>query len=79
MYSEYKVLPIAPAVFKGLAWVGAVLGVISALIIVTGLGMPETPRWMALVTLVVGAVYFFLFTVAAEAVKLLLDMNAKIK
>ena len=79
MYGDYKVLPIAPKVFKVLAWIGAALGVISALIIFAGMGLPETPRWMGLVTLIVGAIYFFIFTVAAEAVTLLLDMNSKIK
>ncbi|MGA2775346.1 MAG: hypothetical protein ABSE81_04735 [Candidatus Omnitrophota bacterium] len=79
MYGDYKVLPVASKVFKVLAYIGAVLGVISALIIFAGMGTPETPRWMGLVTLIVGAVYFFIFTVAGEIVDLLLDMNARIK
>jgi len=79
MYGDYKVLPIAPKVFKTLAWIGAALGLISAMIIFAGMATPETPRWMGLVTLIVGAVYFFIFTVAAEMVNLLLDMNARIK
>ena len=79
MYGDYKVLPIAPKVFKVLAWIGLVLGVISALIILAGMAAPETPRWMGLITLIVGVVYFFIFTVAAEMVSLLLDMNARIK
>ncbi|RJP29181.1 MAG: hypothetical protein C4533_05120 [Candidatus Omnitrophota bacterium] len=79
MYGDYKVLSIAPKVFKTLAWIGLVLGVISALIIFAGMATPETPRWMGLVTLIVGAIYFFIFTVAAEVVDLLLDMNARIK
>ncbi len=79
MYGDYKVLPIAPKVFKGLAWVGAALGVISALIIFAGMGMPETPRWMGLVTLIVGALYCFIFMVVSEGIRLLLDMNDRIK
>ena len=79
MYGDYKVLPIAPKVFKVLAWIGLVLGVISALIILAGMAAPETPRWMGLITLIVGVVYFFIFTVAAEMVSLLLDMNTRIK
>lgn len=79
MYGDYKALNIAPKVFTVLAWAGAALGVISALIIFAGMGVPETPRWMGLVTLIVGAVYFFVFTVAAEVVNLLLDMNSRIK
>jgi hypothetical protein len=79
MYTDYKVLPVAPKIFKSLAWIGAVLGVISALILFAGMGMPETPRWMGLITLIIGAVYFFIFTVAAEVVSLLLDMDSRIK
>jgi len=79
MSSNYKVLPIAPIIFKVLAYVGAVLGIISALVIFFGAGLPETPRWMGLVTLVVGTIYFFFFTVASEGVRLLLDMNERIK
>lgn len=79
MYGDYKVLPVASTVFKVLAWIGGVLGVISALIIFAGMGTPETPRWMGLVTLIVGAIYFFIFSVASEVVNLLLDMNSRIK
>ena len=79
MYGNYKVLPIAPLIFKSLAWLGLSLGIISALVIFIGMAMPETPRWMGLITLIIGAVYFFVFTVVAEVVSLLLDMNARIK
>jgi CDP-diglyceride synthetase len=79
MYTDYKVLPMAPKIFKGLSWVGITLGIISALVIFSGLGAPETPRWMGLVTPILGAVYFFVFSVVAEVVKLLLDMNSRIK
>ncbi len=79
MYANYKVLPIAPKVFKVLAWVGVALGLVSALIIFAGAAMPETPRWMGLITLIVGAVYFFFFMVASEGIKLLLEIKDKIK
>ena len=79
MYGDYKMLSIAPKVFKILAWIGIALGVISALIIFVGMSTPETPRWMGLVTLIAGIFYFLLFMVAAEAVRLLLDMNSRIK
>jgi len=79
MYGNYKMLQIAPKVFKVLAWIGLCLGVISSLIVFAGGALPETPRWMGLITLVVGAVYFFIFTVAAEVISLLLDMDSRIK
>jgi len=79
MHGNYKILPIASVVFKTLAWIGLVLGVISALIIFIGMDESGTPRWMGGITLIAGAVYFFVFFVAAEMIHLLLDMNARIK
>jgi hypothetical protein len=79
MNGNYKMLPIASIVFKTLAWIGLVLGVISALIIFIGMDESGTPRWMGGVTLMAGAVYFFVFFVAAEMVHLQLDMSARIK
>ncbi len=79
MHENYKMLPIASKVFKTLAWVGLVLGGISAVIIFSGMDNSGTPRWMGGITLISGAVYFFVFFVVAEVIKLLLDMNARIK
>lgn len=79
MYGDYKVLPVAPKVFRVLAWIGLTLGVISALVIFAGIGMPETPRWMGIITLIVGALYCFIFMAVSEGIRLLLDMNDRIK
>lgn len=78
MPNKYKVLPIAPTVFKVLSGIGLSLGVISCIVILIGGGVSETPRWMGLVTLIVGALYFFFFMVASEATKLLLELKDKI-
>ena len=79
MHENYKMLPIASKVFKTLAWIGLVLGVISAVIIFSGMDEFGTPRWMGGVTLIAGAVYFFVFFAVAEMIRLLLDMNERIK
>ncbi len=79
MLGSYKVLPIAPIVFKVLAWIGISLGLISALIIFLGGAAPETPRWMGIVSLIVGVLYGFVFLVFAEGVELLLDIDSRIK
>ncbi|MBI5144611.1 MAG: hypothetical protein HZA27_00310 [Candidatus Omnitrophica bacterium] len=79
MDNDYKVLPIASGIFKVLAWIGLSLGTLSCFIILLGGGAPETPRWMGLVTLIVGVLYFFFFMVASEGVKLLLEIKDKIK
>ncbi len=79
MHENYKILPIASKVFKTLAWIGLVLGGTSAVIVFSGMDNSGTPRWMGGITLIAGAVYFFVFFVVAEVIKLLLDMNARIK
>lgn len=79
MNGDYKVLRMAVTVFKAVAWIAAGLGVISALIIFSGIAQPDTSPWMGIVTLVVGAFYFFIFMVASGMIKLLLDMNERIK
>lgn len=78
MYPKH-ILTVAPKVFKVLAGIAVFLGVVSALVIFVGIGMPETPRWMGLITLVVGGLYCFFFTVASEAIELLIEIKAKIK
>jgi len=79
MLKDYKVLQVAPVVFKVLAWIGVSLGLISALVILLGVATPETPRWMGIVSLVVGILYGFVFLVVSEGIELLLDMNSRIK
>lgn len=79
MYANYKLLPIAPGIFKALAWIGVFLGVISASAIFAGGGMPEIPRWMGLIYLVSAAFYFFFFMLASEGIRLLLEIKEKIK
>ncbi len=79
MNGNYKILSIAPIVFKTLAWAGLVLSAISVVIIISGMDDSGTPRWMGAITLILGAMYFFIFFVSAEGVSLLLDMNERIK
>jgi hypothetical protein len=79
MLKDYKVLQVAPLVFKTLAWIGVSLGLISALVIFFGGATPETPGWMGIISLVVGVLYGFVFLVVSEGIELLLDMNSRIK
>lgn len=79
MSKNYRVLPIAPVVFKALAWISILLGLISALVIFIGGATPETPRWMGVVTLVVGVLYGFVFLVVSEGIELVLEINSRIK
>jgi hypothetical protein len=79
MQENYRMLSIASTVFKVLAWIGLVLGIISAVVIFLGVDDSGTPRWMGAITLIAGAMYFFIFFIMAEVMRLLLDMNERIK
>ena len=79
MSRDYKVLTIAPEVFLALAVISAALGIVSAFVIFIGVGAPDTPRWMGLVTLMAGVLYCFIFLVITEIIKLLLDIKDRIK
>lgn len=79
MDGNYKLLRAAVTVFKVVAWIFAGLGVVSSLIIFSGIAQPDTSPWMGIVTVVAGAFYFFIFMVGSGVIKLLLDMSERIK
>ena len=78
MCSGCKFLGISSKIFKVLAWVAGAVGIISALVIFIGGGAPDASRATGFIGLLLGLVYFFIFTVAAEVIALLLDIRAKL-
>lgn len=77
MNENYKLLPIAPKVFKTLAWAGGILGIISGVIIFLGMDSDATPRVMGFAPLIAGMIYFFVFFTIAELIHLLLELHEK--
>ena len=78
MLSGSKFLGISSKIFKVLAWIAGVVGIISAIIIFIGGGAADAPRVTGFVGLLLGLAYFFIFTVASEVIALLLDIRAKL-
>ncbi len=78
MGEKYKFLKIGVTIFKVMAWVSVAVGVISALVIFIGGGTVAAPRSTGFVGLLLGLVYFFIFTVASEVIALLLDIHGKL-
>lgn len=74
----YKFLKLASTLFKVLAWVSVVVGVVSAVVIFIGGGTPEAPRTTGLIGLLLGIVYLFVFLTASEVITLLLDIRSKL-
>jgi len=77
MDKNYKFLGISAIIFKVLAWLSGVIGIISAIVIFIGGGTPEAPRMTGFIGLLLGLVYFFIFFTAAEVIALLLDLRNK--
>ena len=78
MVGEYKFLRVGEKIFKVMAWISVAVGVISALVIFIGGGTPEAPRLTGFVGLLLGLVYFFIFSVASEVIALLLELKNKV-
>ena len=78
MDKSYKFLGTSAIIFKVLAWVSGVIGIIAAIVIFIGGGTPEAPRTTGFVGLLLGLVYFFIFFTASEAIALLLDLRNKV-
>ena len=78
MGKDYKFLRIGATVFKVLAWVSGVIGIISAIVIFIGGGTPAAPRTTGFIGLLLGIVYFFIFFVTAEIITLLLELRRKV-
>ncbi|MBU4589886.1 MAG: hypothetical protein KKG01_03075 [Candidatus Omnitrophica bacterium] len=78
MDKNYKFLGISARIFKVLAWVSGVVGIISAIVIFIGGGTPDAPRATGFIGLLLGIVYFFIFFVTAEIITLLLELRSKV-
>ena len=78
MDNGYKFLGIGATIFKVLAWVSAVIGVVASIVIFIGGGTPEAPRTTGFIGLLLGLVYFFIFFTASEVITLLLEIKNKV-
>ena len=78
MSKNYKVLEVSVIVFKVLSWVSLAIGIIAAIVIFVGGGTPEAPKSTGFIGLILGIVYFFSFIIAAEIIKLLLEVRSKV-
>lgn len=75
MVDNYPALRIGRITFKVLSWISAVLGLVVSVALFAGAGGTEVPRLAGLVWILIGALYFLIFYVMAEAIQLLLEMR----
>ncbi|MDP2921393.1 MAG: hypothetical protein Q8O12_03385 [Candidatus Omnitrophota bacterium] len=79
MGKGYKLLEVSTVVFKVLAWVSLGIGIVASIVIFIGGGTPEAPRSTGFIGILLGVVYFFMFLVTAEIIKLLLEIRSKVE
>jgi len=75
---KYKFLKVSAVVFKVLAWVSLIIGVIAGIVIFIGGGTPEAPRNTGFVGILLGIVYLFIFYTASEVISLLIEIGTKL-
>lgn len=78
MNKTYKFLETSSTIFKVLAWVSLVLGIIAGIVIFIGGGTPEAPRTTGFIGILLGIVYLFIFLTASEVITLLLEIRNKV-
>ncbi|MCX5704125.1 MAG: hypothetical protein NT066_06535 [Candidatus Omnitrophica bacterium] len=71
-------LQVSSAVVKVAAWIFLFLGIIGGVSIVLGL-VPQNPRWMGILILVIYAFLFFFFYLIAKIADLLVKIINEIK
>jgi len=84
--SGEKFLGVSVVVFKILAWVSLVLQVVVGMILIVGGGEPvliggvDVPaRVVGLLNCVAGAIYFFMLSLAAHVIRLLVDLRHRVE
>jgi hypothetical protein len=75
MADNYQSLKIGKVTFKVLAWISAVLGLVVSVALFAGAGGADVPRLAGFVWILIGALYFLIFYVMAEAIQLLLEIR----
>ena len=77
---EYRFLKISSRVFNLLAWLALGVGVVLSVITFVNNVNPWTPRiGQTAVVLLLGCLYFFIFGTVSELIRLLLNIESKIK
>ena len=77
--NNHRFLKASGRIFDILGWLALVLGAVVTVVILIGGGGPDAPRAAAIVGILVGGVYFLIFKTIGGIVRLLLDIESRIK
>lgn len=75
MAKNYRFLRFSKWTFQVLGVVAFVLSIISGIVILITGGTPETPKLFGAIAILSGFLYLFIFFVAGNVLKLLLDIS----
>lgn len=76
---DYRFLKGSARCFDALGWAALAVGVAVSFILFFGGGGPDAPRSGGLVGLVAGGIYFLIFKALGGIIRLLLDIESRIK
>ncbi len=68
MNKTYKFLSISSMIFKILSWVSLIVGIIASIVIFTGGGTPQAPKYAGIISILLGTIYLLIFFTASEAI-----------
>ncbi len=78
MSNSYKFLSISSILFKVFSVAALILGIVSSVVIFIGGGSPDAPKATGFLGIALGIIYAFLFYVASEIIKILIDIAQKV-
>lgn len=80
MEEECRFLKASSRIFNVLSWLSLVVGLLVAVVTLVNTTDPLAPRTgTTLLAVGLGALYFFIFGTASRVIRLLLDIDSKLK
>ncbi|MFH1858135.1 MAG: hypothetical protein ABH845_04460 [Candidatus Omnitrophota bacterium] len=76
---DHRFLKASGKIFDLLGWIALVVGTVVTLMVLLGGGRPEAPRIAGIAGIFLGGVYFLIFRTIACVVRLLLELESRIK
>lgn len=77
--NDFRFLKASGRLFDILGWVALILGGVASLVLLAGGGGPDAPRGASILGILIGGVYFLIFKTIGGVVRLLLDIESRIK
>ena len=77
--NNYRFLRTSGRIFDILGWVSLVVGAVVTVVILIGGGGPDSPRAAGIIGILLGGIYFLIFKTISGVIRLLLDIESRMK